>query len=90
MNLEGIGFPAGASIYFNDNLCPQYKDIWMKYHDKDYRMLKQEKLLLYVWSDNGVIKIKRDLTSKSTKVRHVSVLHEMFPNFKFERKNSSS
>ena len=35
------------------------------------RMPKKEKLLLYVWTDNSVMKIKHDLTSKSIKVKHI-------------------
>ena len=53
-------------------------------------MLKKERLLLHVWTDTGVIKIKRDLTRESIKVKHVSTLYEMFPNFKFQSKSSSS
>ena len=53
-------------------------------------MLKKERLLLHAWTDTGVIKIKRDLTRKSIKVKHVSTLYEMFPNFKFQSKSSSS
>ena len=59
VNLVDIGCPAGSSIYFNENLSLQCKSIWIK-----ARMLKKEKLLLlYVWTDKGVIRIKRDLTS---------------------------
>lgn len=79
---EGTGFPAGFYIYFNENLCPQNKDIWMK-----ARMPKKEKLLLYVCTDNSVMKIKHDLTSKSIKVKHILTLFEIFPNFKFQSKN---
>ena len=46
VNLEGIGFPAGSCIYFDENL--KYRDIWMK-----ARLLKKEKLSLYLWTDNG-------------------------------------
>ena len=53
-------------------------------------MLKKERLLLHAWTDNGVIKIKRELTRKSIKVKHLSTLYEMFPNFKFQSKSSYS
>ena len=54
------------------------------------RMLKKDKLLLYVWTHNSVIKIQRDLPGKSIKVKKFSTLFEMFPSFKVESKNSSS
>ena len=50
------------------------------------RMLKKNKLLLYVWNHNSVKKIQRDLTSKSIKVKHFSTLFEIFPNLSFRAK----
>ena len=80
VNLEGIGFAAAFCIYFNENLCPQNKCIWMK-----AQMLKKDNYCMC-----RLTKIKHDVTSKSVKVKHFSTLFEMFANFKFESKNSSS
>lgn len=78
VNLESIGFPEGGNIFFNDNLCPYYKQLWY-----NCRRLKKAGLLTYVWSNNGIVKIKRDDNSPTIKMLHNDDLIEEFPDFAF-------
>ena len=79
VNLERIGFPKGMKIFFNDNLCPYYRNLWYK-----CRHLKQAGLVKYVWTSNGIVKVRRDENSPALKIVHNDDLSDHFPDFNFE------
>ena len=76
--IEEIGFPPGTEIYLNDNLCPYYRDLWFK-----ARKLKKAKIVQFVWSSNGIVKVRRNITSPIIKVTHLVDLTSNFNDFDF-------
>ena len=51
-DLSNLGFPKKSSLYFNDNLCPYYEHLAFM-----CRKLKLARVVKYVWSDNGTVKL---------------------------------
>ena len=78
IDLERLGFPSETKIYINENLCPYFRKIWTK-----CRKLKAEGEIKYVWTTNGLVKIRKDDTSAMYKIEHENDLTELFPNFEF-------
>ena len=78
VDLENLGFPKDAKAYFNENLCPYYRHLWFK-----CRRLKQAGIVKYVWSGNGIVRIRRDDNSPAVKILHNDDLLEHFPDFHF-------
>ena len=79
INLEALGFPPNSVIYINENLCPYFRQIWGK-----CRKLKAAGQLKYVWTVNGIVRIKRDDSSSALKIEHITELFNMFPDFNFD------
>ena len=76
--VENVGFPRGTEIYFNDNLCPYYRDLWFK-----ARKLKKGNIVKYVWSSQGTVKVRRDSSSPIIKITHMEDLVSNFSDFDF-------
>ena len=77
-DLTNLSFPNKSSLYFNDNLCPYYKHLAFM-----CRKLKLAKIVKFVWSDNGTVKLKRDESSRTLKITHLNDLLFNFPDFDF-------
>lgn len=80
VDVSSLGIPEGTKLYFNENLCRYYNDIWFK-----CRKLKKSNLIKYVWTNNGVVKIKRDESSPSLKITHLTDIFQLFPEFDFSQ-----
>ena len=78
VDVEKIGIPIGTKIFFNDNLCPYYRNLWFK-----CRKLKQSGLIKYVWSKNGIVRIRRDEVSPVIRISHLDDISDEFPDFDF-------
>lgn len=72
-----LGFKHGK-VYVNDNFCFQNKNIWLRCREA------QKAGLIYRYiSINGSVSIKLAQTSPWMKIKHLNVLHELFPEFSF-------
>ena len=78
VDVEKIGIPIGTKNFFNDNLCPYYRNLWFK-----CRKLKQSGLIKYVWSKNGIVRIRRDEVSPVIRISHLDDISDEFPDFDF-------
>ena len=78
VNFENLGLPQRKKLYFNENLCPYFHSIWVK-----CRLLKRAGLVKYVWTANGIPKIRRDDNSPQIKVTDENILYDLFPDFNF-------
>ena len=78
IDFSSLGFPEGATIFINENLCPKYRSLWGK-----CRKLKASREIKYVWTKNGTVKIRKDDSSSVHKIEHEKDLYELFPQFDF-------
>ena len=64
-----------ANLYIHENLCPKYKAIFEKCNE-----LKQQGLIKYVWTWNGMVHYKKNDNpyEHGKKVFHISDLEEQF------------
>ena len=75
---ESLGFPNNNDVYLSDNLCNYYKNLW--YYAKK---LQKEKQAKFVWTKNGIIRIRRDEGTPAIKINHLTDLGKNFPDFDF-------
>ena len=72
-----LGFKHGK-VYVNENFCSQNKNIWLR-----CREIQKAGLIDRYSSLNGCVSIKLAQNSPWMKIKHVNVLHELFPDFSF-------
>ena len=78
-NIESnvLGFPH-KNLYINENLCREYKNLWFQ-----ARKLHTAKLINRYQTSNGVVCIKLSENSQWLKLKHITELITLFPEFDF-------
>lgn len=76
----------GKHIYVNENLCPYYRFLWFK-----CRLLHKKGQIHSYWTYNGQIRtLINEADDNFIIIQHMSQLKDLFPNFNFDEKLSST